>query len=204
MACEELLRSDLAMRCAAAGVQCHHSSEGSALKVPFFDETITITIPGFAFRSSKAANVTLVSKIILLHYIVTASGETVGGDLIPYEDIPGLGHYFPVYERRVIKPLVTAFGFDRHIFLEAGLALGATRQDLGDVSFTLFALPRVPITFILWEGDDEFPPSIRTLFDPAIPGYLPLEDIVVISKLAATRLLKQARMQQGNEAAYDI
>jgi hypothetical protein len=77
-------------------------------------------------------------------------------------------------------------------------------EEYGDASFTLHALPRIPITFILWEGDDEFPPLIRTLFDPTIPGYLPLEDIVVISKLASTRILKEARLQQNDDQIYDL
>jgi hypothetical protein len=60
-------------------------------------------------------------------------------------------------------------------------------------------LPRVPITFILWEGDDEFPPSIKILFDPSITGYLPLEDISVISKLASTRIVKEARLKYSDD-----
>jgi hypothetical protein len=136
--------------------------------------------------------------------MIKASGARLGGELIPYEDIPGLGHYYPVYEKRVLKPLQTAFGSDRYTFLEAGLSLGAKQQEYGDASFTLHALPRTPITFILWEGDEEFPPLVRTLFDPTIPGYLPLEDIVVISKLASTRILKKGRIQHTDEATYDL
>lgn len=123
--------------------------------------------------------------------------------MIPYEDILGLRHYFPVYEKRVLKPLQAAFGNDRYAFLEAGLSLGAIQQEYGDASFTLQALPRIPITFILWEGDTEFPPSVRTLFDPTISGYLPLEDIVVISKLAVTRIIKEARRQHAVDGNSD-
>jgi hypothetical protein len=177
---------------------------GFSIAVPYFDEVIVLSLPAFAFKSSKGANVTLVTKIIILHYAITASGipilardesgESMAGKL-PYEDIPGCRHYKPVYEKRVTKPLESAFGFDRYAFLEAGLALGGVTESLGDASFTLDAFPRVPITFVLWEGDEEFPPSVKTLFDPSIPGYLPLEDIVVISKLAATRIIKSARLK---------
>jgi hypothetical protein len=34
---------------------------------------------------------------------------------------------------------------------------------------------------------------VKILFDPSIDSYLPLEDITVISKLAAVRILKAAR-----------
>jgi hypothetical protein len=204
MACEELLRADVQERCEAAGISFKGTSRDSTIAIPFFDEVITFSAPGFIFKSSKDANVTLVSKIILLHYLISASGAKPGGELIPYEDIPGLRHYFPVYEKRVLKPLQTAFGNDRYAFLEAGLSLGAIRQEYGDASFTLQVLPRIPITFILWEGDAEFPPLLRTLFDPTIPGYLPLEDIVVISKLAATRILKEARLKHADDGLYNL
>lgn len=203
MACEKLIHADIQQRCNAAGVLCEDSSRNLTITVPFFDETIAITIPGFTFKSSKNANVTLVSKIIVLHYLNTSSGAALGGELIPYEDILGLRHYFPVYEKRVLKPLQAAFGNDRYAFLEAGLSLGAIQQEYGDASFTLQALPRIPITFILWEGDTEFPPSVRTLFDPTISGYLPLEDIVVISKLAVTRIIKEARRQHAVDGNSD-
>lgn len=204
IACEELLSTDIQGRCKAAGVLCESLSGKFIVEIPFFNEIITISIPDFTLKSSKDTNITLVAKIILLHYIKKASGARLGGELIPYEDIPGLRHYFPVYEKRVLKPLQTAFGNDRYTFLEAGLSLGATNEEYGDASFTLYALPRIPITFILWEGDYEFTPLVRTLFDPTVSGYLPLEDIVVISKLAATRILKEVRLHYADEVNYDL
>jgi hypothetical protein len=161
--------------------------------VPYFDEIITLKLPEFLFKSSKGANVTLVTKIIILHYINTAGNNLPGNDKISYGDIPGLAGYLPVFEQRVVRPLITAFGFDRHVFFETGVAMGGIKEDYGDASFTLYALPRIPITFILWEGDAEFPPSLKMLFDPSIAGYLPLEDITVISKLASTRIIKETR-----------
>lgn len=203
-ACKELLQSDLEKRCAAAGLAYVEKEQGFFIEIPFFDEIISLTVPDFTFKSSKAVNVTLVTKIILLHYILKASGESLSSEKIPYEDVPGLRHYFPVFQKRILKPLASAFGFDNHAFLAAGVSLGGREEEYGDASFTLFALPRVPLAFILWLGDEEFPPSLRTLFDPSVVGYLPLEDIMVISKLASTRILKEARLQHINEVPDDM
>ncbi len=167
----------------------------SLISIPFFDESITLEIPGCLFKSSKNANITLAAKILILHHINTATGTSLSGELITYEDIPGLRGYQPVFAGRTSKPLLYAFGADRYTFLEAGLGLGGVKNDYGDASFTMYAFPRLPITFILWEGTDEFPPSLKVLFDSTIPDYLPLEDITVISKLASTRIIKQARIK---------
>ena len=195
MACEELLGSNYEAQFANAGIVSESWHEGFRVDVPYFDEIITLELPGFSFKSSRETNVTLVTKIVILHYINMANGTSLGGDKVPYEDIPGLAGYLPVFERRAAKPLAATFGFDRHTFLEAGLSLGGRKENFGDASFTLHALPRVPITFILWEGDEEFPPSVKILFDPSITGYLPLEDVSVVSKLASTRIIKEARLK---------
>ena len=194
IACAQLAGSDLPDRLTRAGVRFNAEGGAYLIDVAIFDETIRLTIPGFSFASDKGSTTTLTTKIILLHYLIHASGNAVlGVDLIPYEDIPGCRTYSPVFERRVSKPLLSAFGFGRDAFLDAGTALGGKAEEYGDGSFTVLALPRVPITFILWEGDQDFPPSMKILFDRSIHLYLPLEDIVVVSKMAATRILKQAR-----------
>jgi Domain of unknown function (DUF3786) len=182
-------------RLKSAGLPFLREGDAYSVEMRFFDEDIELTIPAFAFKSARGSNITLTTKIILLHYIMGASGEPIGSDLIPYEDIPGCRAYAPVFERRVTRPLLSAFGFARDAFSEAGSGLGAQKAEYGDVSFTLQALPRVPITFILWEGDTDFPPSMKVLFDRSIHTYLPLEDIVVISKMAATRIIKEARKE---------
>ena len=197
---DTLAASDYTRQCALAGLKCLEVTGGSVIEVPYFDEIITIHIPRFSFDSSKNANVTLVTRIMLLHYINNASDIPLSGEKVAYGDIPSCMHYEPVFTKRVLKPLQNAFGYDKYAFLEAGLALGGKEEEYGDASFTLFAFPKVPITFILWQGDEEFPPSMKALFDPSITGFLPLEDIVVVSKLAASRILKTAHRQHIDES----
>jgi hypothetical protein len=196
---DALIDSDYARQCAQAGLKCAQEKGGATIEVPYFDEIITVQIPRFSSESSKNANVTLVTRIILLHYINNASGIPLSGEKVAYGDIPSCMHYEPVFTKRVLKPLERAFGYDKYAFLEAGTALGGKEDEYGDASFTLFAFPKVSITFILWVGDEEFPPSVKALFGPSITGYLPLEDIVVIAKLAASRILKTANKQHMDD-----
>ena len=105
-------------------------NEGYRADIGFFDDEIGLTIPGFDFTSARGSNITLTTKIVLLHYLITAGGVPLGSDLVPYEDIPGCRAYAPVFERRVAKPLLSAFGFARDAFLDAGLALGGKRRSM--------------------------------------------------------------------------
>lgn len=196
LACEELTRSVLDTRLYSAGLSGALEENVYRVSVPMFDEIVRFSVPGFSFESSKGRNITLTTKIVLLHYIIHASGQSLSGNLVPYEDIPGGRGYAPVFERRVSKPLLSAFGYDRDAFLEGGRSSGGKEEGYGNASFSLNVFPRVPITFILWEGDQDFPPTLRVLFDETIQTYLPLEDIVVVSKMAATRIMKKARVAE--------
>ncbi|OPY64144.1 MAG: hypothetical protein A4E57_03682 [Syntrophorhabdaceae bacterium PtaU1.Bin034] len=195
IACNQLAGRNMEERLSKAGLDFRKEGEAYHFSVPFFNETIEVVAPAFIFISSRASNINLAMKIVILHYVLNASGQQTGGSLIQYEDIPGCRSYLPVFERRVVKPLLKAFGYGRDVFIEAGKALGGKEEEYGNASFTLRALPRVPITFILWEGDQDFPPSLKVLFDQSVHTYLPLEDITVVSKMAATRIIKQARKE---------
>ena len=201
LACEELRNADLAERLRNASVAYTMENGQCVAECIFFEETVILEIPRFAFRSAQGSNVTLATKILILHYLLKASGQPLGQEKIPYEDIPGCRPYLPVFERRVVRPLMSAFGFDRDLFRSAGESLGGAPESFGDASFTLHALPMVPLTFILWEGDQEFSPSLRILFDPSIDTYLPLEDITVLSKLAAVRIIKAAKRSYREDSA---
>ena len=86
-------------------------------------------MPGFSFTSTKGSNITLTAKIIILHYLINASGMPLGAGLVPYEDVRGCRSYLPVFERRVVKPLLNAFGFARDAFNDAGSAQAASRKN---------------------------------------------------------------------------
>jgi hypothetical protein len=171
--------------------------------VPLFDETIELVTPACTFRSTQGSSVSLVTRIILLHYLLHASGRDVGSEPVGYDDIPGCRPYLPVFERRVVRPLLSAFAYARDAFMDAGAALGGAPAEYGNASFAVNALPRVPLTFILWEGDQDFPSTIKVLFDRSVSDYLPLEDITVIAKMASTRLLAKARKVYAGEYKED-
>jgi hypothetical protein len=64
--------------------------------------------------------------------------------------------------------------------------------EIGDASFILRAFPRVPLQYVLWEDDEEFPPSAQLLFDACVDHYLSLEDIVVLGQVTTGRLINRS------------
>lgn len=132
-------------------------------------------------------------KLLLLHYLIQAKGSPVTGTKITFKEIPDGVTYFPTFYKRSIKPLLDNFGQEPYRLLGAASKLGGIKSDYGDISVTINAFKRVPLTLVLWYGDDELVPEGSILFDSNICDYLPVEDITVLCETITWRLVKISR-----------
>ena len=192
LACASLKGMDLEERAKRAGVDYEKEENGEKILIPFFFEPYSIRFPQVEFYSPAKKTVSLVTRALLLHYLLRADGTPLTGKWVAYKDIPGGLLYASVLGRRVTEPLARRFGKSAESFQKIGNTLKGEPAGIGDASFTLRVLPRVSLQFILWEGDEEFPPSVQLLFDASVNHYLSLEDIVVLSQMAAGRLLHRS------------
>ncbi len=130
--------------------------------------------------------------ILLLLYLTEAGGRLVEGRWIAFEQISGGAGYIGSFRGRVVAPLLRAFGQRPEALREAASGLDGSSLDMGDAAVVLEALPRVPIAFVLWSGDDEFAPSASVVFDASIEGYLDAEAVTVLAELATRRMIEAA------------
>ena len=132
-------------------------------------------------------------KIIILHYLTLSKGTPLSGKLIDFRGVPGGNIYYSVFEARVHQPFLALFGRKPSLFIQASKALEGEKMDFGDTAFKFMVLPRVPINFILHQGDEEFPPAGKVLFDSSISDYLETEDIAIICEDTVRELGKLRR-----------
>ena len=100
------------------------------------------------------------SRILLLHYLLTADGTPPAGAWSAYRELPDGLFYAASFAQRAEEPLARAFaasaeGLDA--FRAAARAAGGDALTLGDASFRFAALPRVDVAVLVWAGDDEEP-----------------------------------------------
>lgn len=72
-------------------------------------------------------------------------------------------------------PYALRFGREPERLRKACLALGGTPLAQGDVAYSLEVFDELPIAIQLWLGDEEFPPSLRFLWDENATMYLRYE-----------------------------
>ncbi len=168
-----------------------YNKQDGIIALSFFQRPYTISYPELVFSCPQEPVISLVSKIIILHYLTNATHSTRAGELTNYGGIPGGSFYFPVFKRKTTDILLAKLENNGEALKRAGEILGATANSLGDVSFTLRALPDIDLTLIFWEGDEDFPSAYDILFDATIDCYLSLEDIVVLAQMVTKRVLSR-------------
>ena len=195
LACAAIRNMDLWERAEKAGADYQKVNGGGKILIQFFSEPYSVQFPQVEFYSPTRKTVSLVSRILLLHYIIRADGSPLTRKWVGYKDIPGGLLYASVFARRVTEPLVRKFGSSAKWFSEIGATLGGEPVGIGDASFILQVFPYLPVQYVLWEGDEEFPPSAQLLFDASADHYLSLEDMVVLGQIATGRLIHRSTLE---------
>lgn len=172
-----------------------------AYRVPFLERTYCV----YPFR--KAINLTdqapesklrhpeisFLEALILIVYLIRAQDSPLSGKQITEREIPGGDQFFQGPHELAREPILERYGKDPGAFLQAGLALQGKRLQDGDASFKLQALPRVPLEYILWAHDEEFPARLTIVFDASVSVHLPLDVIWALVLLVTGRLADEKK-----------
>jgi len=110
------------------------------------------------------------------------------------KDLKGGSNFFQGPHSLQVREMEGLYGKDPEAFLKAGRRLGGTEIDYGNKAFALNVFPRVPLAYLLWEGNEEFPPKIRVLFDSTIQSHLPLDIIWCMVAETSYRLAEQTTL----------
>jgi hypothetical protein len=142
------------------------------------------------FNTEKPLSSASVShKIVWLHYMTANGIQKQSGQLIAYREAAPALFYESNFDKRAVKPLVNHFGKESQKLISTATALGGQGTEQGDASVTINVLPYVPMTFIIWEGSEEFPPDGNILYDQTAKTWFAAEDLAVLASLAVYELI---------------
>ncbi len=200
LACERLVEiRDLEQQCLKSGTRCLEIDSGKIIEIEYLNQSYLITLPDvdISFKYSEE-EVPQGDRILMLHYFIQANGTSPSNKLISFKELREGAGYFLTFSKRAIKPLLDHFGEEPHRLLDAAGLLGGRKADYGDAAVTINAFSRVPVTLVMWRGDEEFPPEGNIMFDSTISDYLPTEDIIVLCQTIAWRLVRQLKAGGDN------
>jgi hypothetical protein len=136
-------------------------------------------------------------RLSLLWYLVKATGDSPGGALVNPARLPGGDLFARGTHVLPLEALAAGYSTRPEAFLAAGSALGGRPAPYGDAAVELPALPKVPVTLLLWKADDEFAARADLLFDATAPRHLPTDVLWAIAMLAVELMRSKQQVPFG-------
>jgi hypothetical protein len=141
-------------------------------------------------QSLRYEKISFSEALVLVIYLLRAREIPLAGKQQTEKDLPGGETFFRGPHELSREPILRRFGRDPEGFLRAGSSLGGERLDFGDAAFRFQALPRIPLDYILWVEDEEFPARVTVAFDATVAEHLPLDVIWALVHLTTARIVE--------------
>ncbi len=129
------------------------------------------------------------TRLSILWYLVNAKDVTLVHKLVRPEDLKGGNIYSKGTHVLPLDRIAFKYGSDIEGFLRRGVEFGCEVLDYGDASLCLFPFPRVPVTIIIWKGDEEFLPRADLLFDSTCEIHLPVDIVWSTAMMSVSVML---------------
>jgi hypothetical protein len=132
-----------------------------------------------------------VLQVLLKHYAKAEPVDTAGIP-VKFAGLPGGYAYEKAFLQRAVQPLAEAFGDEPEKLVECAKRFGGFALTYGDCAVEVPALPRIPLTIVVWRRS-EFPATANILYDQTANNYLPTEDLAVLGELTTARLIQPVK-----------
>lgn len=125
-----------------------------------------------------------------LYYYTKAKDVGVANEWVKFNSLRGSWACRYSFDEEDINALTAAFLEKKDKLFDAFNRLGARRVEHGDAGFEIEFLPMVKVLLVFEDEDEEFPASVKLLYDQNSIYYLPHEMLGDISWLLAGRAIK--------------
>lgn len=119
--------------------------------------------------------------LFILYFLMTSKPLPPEGKWVSEKDIKGGAAFFRGPHTLPADWISKRFGNDIAAFRQTCEKLGGTPLALGDAAFLFRITPAVPVAVVYWQGDEEFPPETRLLFDRTLDRHLPLDIVFALA-----------------------
>ena len=135
----------------------------------------------------------IMDAIIILNYLAYARPiPKLEPKWVSIKEIPGGMIFYSAFLKTAISPLIEAFGEQAQLLKTVAASYGGQPAHMGDASVTFKAFPEIPLSVVVWEGDEEVKANATILFDPSIEPMLHSESIIGLGISLANKLHKHA------------
>ncbi len=163
-------------------------------RVTFLEREYAVSWPDFEIRVLDHKDTysplleTNQAKILVIRFLLEGSMlESTGKDLT-YREVPWGEVYYRQFSGRCLTRMAFSYGKRIPDFAGGMELLGAERISGADAAYAVSVFPGYTVKFLLWAGDEDFPPSAQILFSDNFAAAFHAEDLVVVSEIVLNAL----------------
>lgn len=138
-------------------------------------------------------------QILLIRYLVSDYAGPMEGKEVSEKDFPGGVTFFQGPHQLHVEPIIRLFGHNPEAFEKRALELGAVPASYGDKAMRFFPFPLIPVTYVLWKKDEEFPASMTLLFDSSISRWFELDMIFALVLVLTEKIVEDTQFRPDNQ-----
>ena len=131
--------------------------------------------------------------LVVLLYLLNAQAGEPTRNWISEKELKGGTTFFRGPHALQVEEMERFFGKNPEEFARAGSRLGGVDLFFGDKAFALTVLPKVPLAYVLWKEDEEFPARVSVLFDSTIQRHFSLDGVWCLVSEVSQRILEVSK-----------
>jgi hypothetical protein len=113
-----------------------------------------------------------------------------------FKELPNSGPYqgaFVARSEQVLVPHVLSIERQKQVIAQYFSGKVNTDAPSGDFSFTLYPLPRIPLYYIFYLPDEEFPAAVTCLFAADATSHLSVDGLADVAEYTGKRIISLLR-----------
>ena len=129
-----------------------------------------------------------------------SEGARFQDEWTPFEKLRGTAPFYRSFQANIVQPFARMFQNRMETLTRACLELGGKKLTWSDAGFELKAFDCIPIRFLFWEGDDEFPAQGNLLFDVSAADFIDEKSLIRVSLVGLGRIAERAGISMDPSA----
>lgn len=113
---------------------------------------------------------------------------------VPFERLKNARPFGPAFQKGNVQSFAQTFAGHLDKLEAAFQKLGGKRIPFSDMGYQIDAFSCIPMRFLFWDKDDEFPAQANILFDKSATDFIHVESTVTIASVGISMLTEAASL----------
>jgi len=155
-----------------------------------FGETCEIRSDGIFLGDVQQTGV--IGILISLYALNTKLEPCLIEPLKAFKDFPNSMPYagaFVTHTQQILVPYVEKIQVSTHRIIETLNGCESPSNVGGDFSFMIYPLPKIALSYIFYEADEDFPASVTCLYSNNALSFLPIDGLADVGEYTSKKIL---------------